>query len=451
MALIFVGISFLLALATEFLGSDFRTEDDFSHYWRSVALSHGKFSMQEKVIPPATTPTFGATISNSAICLANTQSRGVRTQLHYGDASQCIPGSPDFGDSAFKGFVNVGVYSPLVHSPQALGITLGRLNADSETNYSYFLGKWLNWLSFTLLFALSILVFPRGFLIFTLVGLLPGAIVRSLSFSADPITLGFSALFLALVAREISLQRRITRPQCTQLILAALFLGLTKPLYGILGFAAFLIPQSQFEPHLTKTKRAILAFLPLTINLLWAFTQRTVASQIGASITQDEGISPSDQAKWILAHPGAYFGDAVKELLRNGTAWFRSPVEFVGLTYPTWAIFVLGAALLTTLFLQINQPKNYPSIGVLAVAGIFTFAVTVISTLTIDPVSQPFTTPIYARYFLPTLLLPVIVLAGRKQTSHPTSIISRYLPLTITTAIILITSISVLTRINTFH
>jgi uncharacterized membrane protein len=307
----------------------------------------------------------------------------------------------------FVGYPTAALFSPVPYLGGAVAVGL-TLAADGPVLVAFYLARLVNLLLGVLLLWLAMRVAPELSRLFLLIGLLPMVLFLRSSLSADVLTLGFSWLLIALLAREWSEEE--SKPLTKNLTAMALIL--TKPLFAIITLLGFIHPIRQ-----RSWRELGLYFGSLTIAVV-------IAAQItGSALVPyrfDAPTNPTGQMRRTIDEPivvaGTVLRDAVMHAPRYAAeaigrlGWLDAPLPFAGL-----ALF--AAALFGTVFLTPAPRWLTPR---LRIASLLTAVLGVLAILWSQFVlfTPPDTSAIegtQGRHFLPLLPLPLIAIMGLRS------------------------------------
>jgi uncharacterized membrane protein len=251
--------------------------------------------------------------------------------------------------------------------------------------------------------AWAIQLMPIGRELTMFFGLLPMAIYEYASVSADATVITGAFLFTA-VALRAQLRGHWNAGEVALAVVSGLVFCTQKPVYAPLLLVGLPAALERGRAKHTLMVHAVIMVIVLGATAAW----QLLATPYNSSPL---GISVSDQATFIAAHPFAYAQTIARSLWYKGYFYYQSLVGVFGwlkLYLPNFAYLLpLGALLLGTLAQRRDGPR-LPALAVAWAAMLLVGACMLIFTagyLVWNDVRSWFVEGVQGRYFLPLLAL----------------------------------------------
>jgi uncharacterized membrane protein len=265
------------------------------------------------------------------------------------------------------------------------------------------LGRLANALVALIVLASAVKLVPIGRELTMFFGLLPMAIYEYGSVSADATVITTAFLFTA-VALRAQLRGYWNPGEVALAVVTGLIFCTQKPVYAPLLLVALPAALVRERANHTLLVHAVIVVIVLGATAAWLrFTARYSSSPLGISV--------SDQATFIAAHPFAYAQTIARSFWYKGYFYYQSLVgvfDWLTLYLPNFAhLLPLGALLLGTLAQRRDGPR-LPALAVAWAAMLLAGACMLIFTagyLVWNDVRSWFVEGVQGRYFLPLLAL----------------------------------------------
>jgi uncharacterized membrane protein len=323
-------------------------------------------------------------------------------------------------------------YSPIGYFPQASVLAVSRA-LGLPLPVAFFAGRLASLLAFIASVYVAMRVAGRALAAMFLIALLPMSLMAAAVYSADAVLLAMTLLAVALVIRLWT--PSVNPPQALlALILLLLFIGVAKPAYVPISGLILLVPASRFPTR----RLAVAAYVgvPATALLLVALWARFGAPPPTDVFDEAGTIDRARQTAWILQHPLAYASVIGQTLLGWEFATFslRGWVGSFGMfrtgrqqdsESALYAVLAAGggitAAYLREAGVRLRLTRAHNALAIMI--PLLVTAVTLLALLTSayvqwNAVAASQISGLQGRYFLPLLVIPVLVLALRRGSRH---------------------------------
>lgn len=398
-----VGFGLAFLLATPPYGSP----DENKHLARAYLVSEGHLS------PPGRAPGAGASIPRSLVELYERLAHPLppAAPRRYTVGSLLEHLHQPLVPAVRTRLSYVGVYSPIVYLPQALGVWVGR-ELELAPALLVYLGRGTNLLAWILAGWLTLRITPWRRWMWFLWLLIPMSVFQAASLSPDVSTHAIAALLVAWTCRLACGQRPPpTRRDLLLLVALSALLGLAKPGYALLALVPWIVPKARLPSARARLVARLLApgiaLLATTLWLAWVQTLDSAPALPGAH--------PADQARAALLHPLGFLGVVARSIGRQGVEWLESLVGYLGwfnIPLPGFVYVLVPCALLVA---SLTNGRDAPAldargrlwlVGLAAANGLLLlFACYVWWT----PLSSRVVRFVQGRYFLP--VVPLLLLA----------------------------------------
>lgn len=316
-------------------------------------------------------------------------------------------------------FTNTAAYAPTAYLPSVLAVTTARLLHFSIANTIHL--ARLATLLFYLLsvgWALYILRGLRAQLLIFAVGLMPATLYQASIVSADGVINSLALLFSALFIKAVIAKKALGTIETSSLLIILIVLPTTKPTYIILDVLGLLIPSAYLAGGRYKS---ICKFLAIGCGVLgfvgWTYLTRNVAATIGLMGPSPWQLNFSHlQLYFMLGHPLSFIVVVLRSLLLQDNTYFMQLFgwfSFSNLQVP--AISVISSIIALGLSVLITDKDSHFERRKLLLTAVILLAaiVSVFATLyiTFTPVAYPVVRGVQGRYFIPFLVLGLVVIS----------------------------------------
>jgi len=327
----------------------------------------------------------------------------------------------DFGGTASN--------PPLVYLPSAAGITIGKTLHLSPLASFYLarLGGLLSWIAITYF---AIKKIPSHKIALMIVNFLPMLVFQVSVVTADTLSFALLSLFVANIVYYRSQKEDLTAKDWIKLIVLVILLSLSKRLFFVFVPLLLLIQPAANKFRNRVVQLGIIA-ASVPISLAWGFAME---AQFGSKILVGGGADPEGQISFLKSDPLALKGIFEGTYLSSSSVnLFKSFIGVFGWVDTSMSIFViLFSALVTFLALsrgsvaetkEIEPTKtslsNIEKLLWLALAGTYFAAVNLAIYIYYSPVKTPFVFGLQGRYFIPILIVTLLMfLKARKHDSE---------------------------------
>ena len=205
--------------------------------------------------------------------------------------------------------------------PSAIGLWLARL-AGLGASGAVILGRWANLIFYSIVFTYAIRIIPSKKILLSMIGLLPSSIFLASNYSYDPWVIAFLALGVALVFREIGLERSLTAGSFLSAAIVFMIGLCPKAIYfPVLGLF-FLMPRTKFVSKRTRIAFNVgVVIVAIIVILTFILPLFTPAGQSG-DMRGGDGVSTGGQIAYILSHPVEFVC-----MMGNFLLGYLSPVQ----------------------------------------------------------------------------------------------------------------------------
>ncbi len=443
----FIFTGALFGLAFIIITPPFESPDETVHFYRAYQVSEGqpKVQVKKEGVGGFLPSSLGKTVDITTMDQSIKFNPIVKYDIARTRQALAIKERPD--KKIFYDFSSTTYYSPISYIPQAIGILIGRLLHLAPILLMY-LGRLSNLAVWIFLVALSIKLVPAKKWAFVFIGLLPMALFIASSLSADVITVGMTALVMALILKYKDRGQPLSNNEQLILLVILTALVLSKQLMFVLLPLVLLIPSGLFSLRKGRLRQLLLMLLPMIIYVWWT----TMAYKIKIAPGIFHSV-PSEQISFIIHHPLSYAGvlwntyfftggDSIVGSFIGTFGWVDTPLSEL------WVIVgYLGLLFVLTAGAPLKRLLNKKEALLLAaVVVIYWLTITTAMYVFYDPVKYGVVVGLQGRYFLPAAILLIPLLArGRvkiSDTSYRT--IAMSIP-------ILLLSVSVITIIYRYY
>ena len=410
----FLYFSVITAVAAAFFVMPFQNMDEPVHFYRSYAVSLGDFYGHE-----GENNTWGSILPKEIHSYEQyfsvPDTRNQKLSIYDTAGSVTISS----GETVFANDVSISVYAPTNYIFQAFGIFLTRLFTKNVLAI-YYGGRLFYTAVLTLIFFAAIALTPCGKPLFFAFGTFATAIQFRSSYSSDGLVIALIVLLFAFVLKKASEpDGRMKKSSYVLMYTLLIFLSLAKSAYILSVLVLFLIPWKQFGTR-KNYFRNILAAAALTSILFlgWTFLALPIQHVYQSSITWY--VSSSDQIRYILMHPSAFF----KMLLQYFDSGYIL-INSLGLT-AAWNDLAIGCNItflscllvIVSIFYENEKAAEISLSAAQRILLVFIYAATVLLLAaalysTWSSVHLEHIKGLQARYFFP--LLPLLCFAVRPK------------------------------------
>lgn len=393
---------FLLGIPYLLLTGPFRVPDERNHFLRSYEISEARL-FAFRVGGSYAGDNLPSSLARLSAALGDhADNRLQPAQIDLARSLQLVPEQREFIE-----FDAPAIYSPLVYTPSAVAIAIGRAVGAGPLALIYYarfgnllVGAWL------IALAVSHAGFARPAAL--IVALFPMTISQLASVSADAMTYAVSFLWIALVMElVVGSQTGISRKRLLGLVGLALVLSQLRPPFPCLGLLVLLMPPKRFGRKVVL----MVCSAVLAASLIPAVAWNAAAAGLFANPVPGQNIDPAAQMKWVAYHPGGFWHRVKQDFLSKGFDYGEQLVGRLGwlnIRLPGWIPIGFALAFALSAF---TGPRDSPSLSwwqrlallPLILAGVIAIELSLY--LSFNPVGSAFVLGVQGRYFVPFAFL----------------------------------------------
>lgn len=300
---------------------------------------------------------------------------------------------------------------PLLHLPQAVGITVARI-LGLPFIWLFYLGRFCNLLSYALCVFFAVRAVPKKKGFFFAAGIMPMALHQAASYSYDAFTNGMTLFFIALCYSAIRSEQPMTKKEFGTLTIVSILMAPAKVVYVFYGALVFLIPARRFV--ILKKKPAVGIIFSL---MLAAAIVSWLPSALSGSAVNYNPLSEVYSLSYLWEHPLSALMMFWETLTFGFMPWLS---DSIGQTFSGLSMVVpqyLSVLWLILLFLLVMHKRDNPlslvsrpeRIVYLSVSAITVLSILFTMFITWTPVGSARIIGIQGRYFIP--LIPLLFLS----------------------------------------
>lgn len=308
-------------------------------------------------------------------------------------------------------------YNNIVYLPFQIGFRISEiLNLNYTT--SVVLAKLLNFICYTLLMFFAIKVSTKLKRVVFVISLFASNIFLASQFSYDPTIIGSMILATSLFFRMLE-DKKLNKKYLFTFIACVIWASLPKAIYSPMLLLLLFIPNKKFD----NKKQAIL-FKSITIIILLLLLSTFVLPALSGSLSGDPrggDTSVNGQLKFILSNPINYAKIVIKYLLNSGPELVLGEWTIICLAYMNInveminsLIYIVNLILLMYCLFKENISKDIinnklKTVFAIIYGGIMLLIITALY-LSFTPVGSNSIEGVQVRYFIPMLLLGLLIL-----------------------------------------
>ena len=303
----------------------------------------------------------------------------------------------------------VPLYTPLPYLPSAAVAAASDL-VRARPLVTFWGGRIVNLAVWLGVIALACRIAPQCAPLFAVVIFLPMSLFLFASWSADAAAIAMATLLTALLVRAVTAEGPVSPGETAILALAAFFLTLCKPVYGLMPALAVTIPRIRFSSVARKT---ISVATIAAGTLAGAALSTLYFRRAYFNMRPDLPVDPAAQLQCIAAHPGRFLHALFADLASNGRYYLGHMIGRFGHNEFSVPDAVIVTGWLVIVAVAASTWAGLPPAFRLAAAGVVaaTVAGIVLSQYLIWSVACGETVEgMQGRYFLP--ILPLVGLAA---------------------------------------
>lgn len=308
-------------------------------------------------------------------------------------------------------------YNNIVYLPFQIGFRISEiLNLNYTT--SVVLAKLLNFICYTLLMFFAIKVSTKLKRVVFVISVFASNIFLASQFSYDPTIIGSMILATSLFFRMLE-DKKLNKKYLFTFIACVIWASLPKAIYSPMLLLLLFIPNKKFD----NKKQAIL-FKSITIIILLLLLSTFVLPALSGSLSGDPrggDTSVNGQLKFILSNPINYAKIVIKYLLNSGPELVLGEWTIICLAYMNInveminsLIYIVNLILLMYCLFKENISKDIinnklKTVFAIIYGGIMLLIITALY-LSFTPVGSNSIEGVQVRYFIPMLLLGLLIL-----------------------------------------
>ena len=372
----------------------FSFPDESAHYLRAVEVGHGHFLNGENNI--------GVPIScDDYLVIAKP-----RGQILLGDFQNTAETNSQNLPCTVSTHNTAGAYSPLPYLFSSLGVVFAE-KIGFNIHGRLIVGRIFNSLVTSFIGCIALFSIIRYRALLTFIFFMPGCLWIRSSLSADSITILIVMCYLIYLLRIIESGMEVNKKNLLFLSLFGLFMGLIKPVYGILAFTSLVL----FRPskkNSSDVKRIILLSIPGLIALLSSFIWIIFTDPSVFFINHWQEASPKLQINFLTHNPIAIFKVLFFISINTFTLLNQLFIPILdNQLLSSEATFLCGAVLLIALFLLIifssNAMSLFQRLLFFCISSIVILGIILCLYLSYTRVGSTEVLGVSGRYFIPPL------------------------------------------------
>ena len=315
------------------------------------------------------------------------------------------------------GYTTMALYSPVCHTPQAIGVIIARafkMNLEFQCYFSRMSNLLIS--ICIIYFAIKYMPLKKESLVF--LSLLPITFNELASMSADAITISSILFFISYIMylKYDVKKESINKNDIIILSTFSIIISQCKIVYLPLCFLLFILPKSKFT---STKKRNIIVFgiigISTILNLLWLGYCSRFLTEF------NEGVNSSLQVKYVLTHPIEY----IMIIFRTINTYFQYVVLCLcgeglgGYNVQASVIYVIICLIFFAFYVFVNY-DNSVIIDIYAKITCLIIFVTIIALIYTsiyvqwNPVKNVRIEGVQGRYFLPIIILTSFIVSNDK-------------------------------------
>lgn len=192
----------------------------------------------------------------------------------------------------------------IAYIPAAFGLNLGRCLGLNFT-HTFMLGKWMNILTYSLIFSYSIkLLKTRGKILVAFIGLIPTSLFVATSYSYDWWVISLCVLGYSLFINGMQSEKKITTKRFLAIMLIMIAGILPKAVYFVLILPMMFLRKEKYEKPKLCRLLAVIAMLILIASFIFPIF---FGGGFGSGDSRGgSDVNATEQVEFILKHPIEY-------------------------------------------------------------------------------------------------------------------------------------------------
>jgi uncharacterized membrane protein len=396
LAAIFV-IAMLAGLGYAIVTPPDRVPDEFSHFFRAVAMAEGDFFPPVGYVSPGHHFPGGFWMFRHRIGKDDPNARYTLDDIRAASAEP-------LNRQQTAGIEFPAWYSPAPYAAQATVAFVG-IQAGWRPFWIFYLGRVANLLLCLAIIFAGMLALPHRAAIAGAVLLLPMTLSELAAWSADGMTIAVAILLTCLIVRNLEAEGVVATRELIALASVAFLLGLCKPAYFLLVLPVLFIPTARFG----SVRRRIIATLAITLAIALGTLLAAASARAGQYNPRAHlPVDPAQQLRCVLDDPLRFAGVVARDLCQNGRFYLDEIIGRLGIMNVKLPTSLIVAEWLLLIWIGLScgvrwkLPARLAAIVacVVTIAGINLAQYLVWSIICGDAIEG-----IQGRYFLPVLPL----------------------------------------------
>ncbi|HUG35230.1 MAG TPA: DUF2142 domain-containing protein [Anaerolineales bacterium] len=318
--------------------------------------------------------------------------------------------SIDAHDYIYGNVETRSVYSPPLLLPQAMVMRLLGRRQQLPALTVYYAIRLTGLIAYAFLALLAVRWIPAGKWVLAVLAASPVAILQASSISADAISNGIALLFLA-GSLAIAARKEIRWRELLLLLFlfSLLFFGKIN-LISLAPLPFLIIPPAKFT-----MRRGYLILLGSVLLLFLIEVAGWALIAYSRLTTPPEGTDPLGQVRFMLTQPFEFLPILFRDALGKSVSYMVDWIAMYPFNYwpvPAWIHPLYMLALLSALFVGVNDTDRRTRYALVIVFVISYLATITLMYITFNPVRNPFIGAVQGRYFVTALPPLFLALAG---------------------------------------
>lgn len=297
-----------------------RVPDEFSHFFRAVAMAEGDFFPPVGYVSPGHHFPGGFWMFRHRIGKDDARARYTLADIR---AAYAEP----LNREKTAGIEFPAWYSPAPYFAQAAVAFVG-IQAGWRPFWIFYLGRVTNLLVCLAIIFAAMLVLPRRAAIAGAVLLLPMTLSELAAWSADGMTIAVAILMTCLIVRNLEADGVVATRELIALAAVAFMLGLCKPAYFLLVLPVLAISTARFG----SMRRRILATLAITLAITFGTLLAAASARAGQYNPRAHlPVDPKQQLRCVLDDPLRFAGVVIDDMRQNGRFYLDETIGRLGI------------------------------------------------------------------------------------------------------------------------
>lgn len=384
-----------------------RVPDEFSHFFRAVAMAEGDFFPPVGYISPGHHFPGGFWMFRHRIGKDDARARYTLDDIRAAHAEP-------LNRERTAGIEFPAWYSPAPYVAQAAVAFVG-IQSGWRPFWIFYFGRIANLLVCLAIIFAGMLAIPRRAAIAGAVLLLPMTLSELAAWSADGMTIAVAILMTCLIVRNLETEGVVATRELIALAAVAFMLGLCKPAYFLLVLPVLAISTARFG----SMRRRIIAMLAITLAIAFGTLLSVESARAGQYNPRAHlPVDPAQQLRCVLEDPLRFAGVVARDMRQNGRFYLDETIGRLGIMNIKLPTPLIVAEWLLLLWVGLSCGVRWnPSARLAAIAacaatiiGISLAQYLVWSIICGDTIEG-----IQGRYFLPVLPLLLLSLAAKPR------------------------------------